>query len=130
MYVLFFKQKTAYEMRISDWSSDVCSSDLCVQLYSPRFCSSAFSCASIAAASASSFSSRFCRSASTSRAQLILSLPIRSARASRINLEKHPVKPPPPTGEQLSVPLRPTYSIATARLVQQIGRAHVENPST
>src|SRR3546814_8379769 len=25
---LFFKQKTAYEMRISDWSSDVCSSDL------------------------------------------------------------------------------------------------------
>src|SRR3546814_6386181 len=28
----FFKQKTAYEMRISDWSSDVCSSDL-----EPRF---------------------------------------------------------------------------------------------
>src|SRR3546814_2078142 len=28
MVVLFFKQKTAYEMRISDWSSDVCSSDL------------------------------------------------------------------------------------------------------
>src|SRR3546814_9553982 len=27
---LFFKQKTAYEMRISDWSSDVCSSDLIV----------------------------------------------------------------------------------------------------
>src|SRR3546814_1608791 len=26
--MLFFKQKTAYEMRISDWSSDVCSSDL------------------------------------------------------------------------------------------------------
>src|SRR3546814_8582777 len=26
--VLLFKQKTAYEMRISDWSSDVCSSDL------------------------------------------------------------------------------------------------------
>src|SRR3546814_306147 len=34
MYVMyfffFFKQKTAYEMRISDWSSDVCSSDLAV----------------------------------------------------------------------------------------------------
>src|SRR3546814_17983394 len=37
--VFFFKQKTAYEMRISDWSSDVCSSDLalayalrCIQL--------------------------------------------------------------------------------------------------
>src|SRR3546814_2474453 len=29
LLVFFFKQKTAYEMRISDWSSDVCSSDLC-----------------------------------------------------------------------------------------------------
>src|SRR3546814_1048231 len=29
--VFFFKQKTAYEMRISDWSSDVCSSDLARQ---------------------------------------------------------------------------------------------------
>src|SRR3546814_9786173 len=28
MFVFLFKQKTAYEMRISDWSSDVCSSDL------------------------------------------------------------------------------------------------------
>src|SRR3546814_9622821 len=28
MYLFFFKQKTAYEMRISDWSSDLCSSDL------------------------------------------------------------------------------------------------------
>src|SRR3546814_17324359 len=28
MYVVVFKQKTAYEMRISDWSPDVCSSDL------------------------------------------------------------------------------------------------------
>src|SRR3546814_5503026 len=28
VFVFFFKQKTAYEMRISDWSSDVCSSDL------------------------------------------------------------------------------------------------------
>src|SRR3546814_1087563 len=28
--LFFFKQKTAYEMRISDWSSDVCSSDLVV----------------------------------------------------------------------------------------------------
>src|SRR3546814_4705664 len=27
MSICFFKQKTAYEMRISDWSSDVCSSD-------------------------------------------------------------------------------------------------------
>src|SRR3546814_6342260 len=28
LFFLFFKQKTAYEMRSSDWSSDVCSSDL------------------------------------------------------------------------------------------------------
>src|SRR3546814_5977653 len=28
--VFFFKQKTAYELRISDWSSDVCSADLAV----------------------------------------------------------------------------------------------------
>src|SRR3546814_5262082 len=30
-YFFFFKQKTAYEMRISDWSSDVCSSDLGIE---------------------------------------------------------------------------------------------------
>src|SRR3546814_1659331 len=30
--LFFFKQKTAYEMRISDWSSDVCSSDLLVEV--------------------------------------------------------------------------------------------------
>src|SRR3546814_6588908 len=30
----FFKQKTAYELRISDWSSDVCSSDLLLQQFS------------------------------------------------------------------------------------------------
>src|SRR3546814_4894881 len=29
----FFKQKTAYELRISDWSSDVCSSDLPLQYF-------------------------------------------------------------------------------------------------
>src|SRR3546814_12580895 len=32
----FFKQKTAYEMRISDWSSDVCSSDLVSTSFSLR----------------------------------------------------------------------------------------------
>src|SRR3546814_1969533 len=31
-FLFFFKQKTAYEMRISDWSSDVCSSDLTAEL--------------------------------------------------------------------------------------------------
>src|SRR3546814_16188609 len=34
--VFFFKQNTAYEMRISDWSSDVCSSDLAVALQRRR----------------------------------------------------------------------------------------------
>src|SRR3546814_6761321 len=34
VFFFFFKQKTAYEMRISDWSSDVCSSDLAALLSS------------------------------------------------------------------------------------------------
>src|SRR3546814_7669892 len=47
-FLFFFKQKTAYEMRISDWSSDVCSSDLVSRrgwitadeggLFVPSFC--------------------------------------------------------------------------------------------
>src|SRR3546814_10374988 len=37
MLFFFFKQKTAYEMRISDWSSDVCSSDLLVKAREPMF---------------------------------------------------------------------------------------------
>src|SRR3546814_16676482 len=46
----FFKQKTAYEMRISDWSSDVCSSDLAgshpdFRRTSPAHCLSADGCA-------------------------------------------------------------------------------------
>src|SRR3546814_8187041 len=36
-FFFFFKQKTAYEMRISDWSSDVCSSDLLASLAYERF---------------------------------------------------------------------------------------------
>src|SRR3546814_14165270 len=35
-FFFFFKQKTAYEMRISDWSSDVCSSDLPVAMDARR----------------------------------------------------------------------------------------------
>src|SRR3546814_11131605 len=34
-FFFFFKQKTAYEMRISDWSSDVCSSDLSIDRCGP-----------------------------------------------------------------------------------------------
>src|SRR3546814_6255265 len=36
MCVFFFKQKTAYEMRISDWSSDVCSADLALRIIMRR----------------------------------------------------------------------------------------------
>src|SRR3546814_6959833 len=39
-WFFFFKQKTAYEMRISDWSSDVCSSDLPVAPMRPASVSS------------------------------------------------------------------------------------------
>src|SRR3546814_1788740 len=39
---VFFKQKTAYEMRISDWSSDVCSSDLGVGQHQAGFRPGAF----------------------------------------------------------------------------------------
>src|SRR3546814_2186561 len=35
--LFFFKQKTAYEMRISDWSSDVCSSDLDRAVFRSRY---------------------------------------------------------------------------------------------
>src|SRR3546814_18720183 len=37
IFFFFFKQKTAYEMRISDWSSDVCSSDLLMATAAPEF---------------------------------------------------------------------------------------------
>src|SRR3546814_7099705 len=36
IFFLFFKQNTAYEMRISDWSSDVCSSDLSLHIGAPE----------------------------------------------------------------------------------------------
>src|SRR3546814_5857585 len=38
MMFFFFKQKTAYEMRISDWSSDVCSSDLAADIIALAIC--------------------------------------------------------------------------------------------
>src|SRR3546814_11774915 len=43
IFFFFFKQKTSYEMRISDWSSDVCSSDLTmIALYPASRVSSSF----------------------------------------------------------------------------------------
>src|SRR3546814_9918342 len=38
LFFFFFKQKTAYEMRISDWSSGVCSSDLNIWAFNIIFC--------------------------------------------------------------------------------------------
>src|SRR3546814_6095341 len=40
--LVFFKQKTAYEMRISDWSSDVCSSDLKIMIAVVAICAVGF----------------------------------------------------------------------------------------
>src|SRR3546814_1279633 len=42
----FFKQKTAYEMRISDWSSDVCSSDLSLASADTKICATRGRCKS------------------------------------------------------------------------------------
>src|SRR3546814_4912927 len=43
LFFFFFKQKTAYEMRISDWSSDVCSSDLAaLAICAPAFVTAFF----------------------------------------------------------------------------------------
>src|SRR3546814_7890318 len=53
-FFFFFKQKTAYEMHISDWSSDVCSSDLDLgveQKHQPRPSSALCRCARSSAAS-------------------------------------------------------------------------------
>src|SRR3546814_2864917 len=60
LYIFFFKQKTAYEMRISDWSSDVCSSDL--RSVAPCACAQS-------STSHSPFSSASARSASMSQGQ-------------------------------------------------------------
>src|SRR3546814_18696229 len=49
---VFFKQKTAYEMRISDWSSDVCSSDLGARWTAPTALSGKVSAQKVAASSA------------------------------------------------------------------------------
>src|SRR3546814_3882770 len=58
--MFFFKQKTAYEMRISDWSSDVCSSDL-------AFGAASFKAASDAAEMESAFDVSFGNSAASVR---------------------------------------------------------------
>src|SRR3546814_9186594 len=46
-FFFFFQQKTAYEMRISDWSSDVCSSDLLIAVATNLFWFGRFSTDSV-----------------------------------------------------------------------------------
>src|SRR3546814_15997710 len=58
VFVFFFKQKTAYEMRISDWSSDVCSSDLGKNIVPKRECSRSKGASSGMAVAASPCSKR------------------------------------------------------------------------
>src|SRR3546814_2406046 len=55
MFFFFFKQKTAYEMRTSDWSSDVCSSDLC-QSYRQTGSSTAFETISLSPCARAAYS--------------------------------------------------------------------------
>src|SRR3546814_6496408 len=57
----FFKQKTAYEMRISDWSSDVCSSDLW-----PRFVAI---CSNVGSPSCSAMTTACCSSVKNASAR-------------------------------------------------------------
>src|SRR3546814_7210411 len=52
----FFKQKTAYEMRISDWSSDVCSSDLPTDFTQSRFRSTSTACSTTGSGASPSLS--------------------------------------------------------------------------
>src|SRR3546814_10007924 len=51
VFVFLFKQKTAYEMRISDWSSDVCSSDLILPSCHPTSFGLARRCRDLSASS-------------------------------------------------------------------------------
>src|SRR3546814_2895756 len=82
MYVLivvfffFFKQKTAYEMRISDWSSDVCSSDLTLPA-----CRSAAGRRAALSAQIQSARCRARRAARDDRACATKPLPTRAERA-------------------------------------------------
>src|SRR3546814_13746567 len=46
LLIFFFKQKTAYEMRISDWSSNVCSSDLLHRIKQPKRTTKRYLCTS------------------------------------------------------------------------------------
>src|SRR3546814_10539721 len=75
----FFQQKTAYEMRISDWSSDVCSSDLGVSASSPNLANHG----SICSAGPSTILGRFSPGG-------ISTMPMRRPSSSRAPISQHP----------------------------------------
>src|SRR3546814_13348080 len=93
--LFFFKQKTAYEMRISDWSSDVCSSDLPEAPYGNtdgnqdqkgdgETLSHASPCPARASAIAATFSRRTARIAASSRGPTALQPICRSIAARAV----------------------------------------------
>src|SRR3546814_5031992 len=79
MLIVFFKQKTAYEMRISDWSSDVCSSDL-TGITSPSTCRSATTIGVMLIGLGVDLRSRARSSAVVQAATIPLAVPVRLAR--------------------------------------------------
>src|SRR3546814_6402581 len=115
-FFFFFKQKTAYEMRISDWSSDVCSSDLSRRHTALRQPGRSLS-----------------RGLLPSR---WLALSSKADRGKRRPFRRHPdvvvsLRANPPSEQNLSVPhLGVSMMERRARLAREIGSAHVLTPVT
>src|SRR3546814_8421764 len=111
-HFFFFKQKTAYGMRISDWSSDVCSSDLVVSL-------STITLVSLSAQRPAT------RRSDDDRVIAPIVASARPSRASRISRQE---KGPRPRGRSPCFPAwtKPyRYALAYADRPSEIGRAHV-----
>src|SRR3546814_19289485 len=108
MIFFFFKQKTAYEMRISDWSSDVCSSDLLRQSFEDAKAStgaeeieSAFDEARRDARSIGAEPDSGSHTVDAGTAPQLRDAPVAAPESSEGNAERHriprdPVTPPPP----------------------------------
>src|SRR3546814_10897340 len=113
MCVFFFKQKTAYEMRISDWSSDVCSSDLeaiwnTVEGEVGKFCAS---CHGDAAESMAEVSATYPKWDAEAKRPVNVELQINDCREN--NMKAAPYKFDAPEQKALTTNIK------------QIGRAHV-----
>src|SRR3546814_4142895 len=94
VFFFFFKQKTAYEMRISDWSSDVCSSDLhatrCTVLFMPTALSrGAITACTPAASAVRRQAPRLCGSVTPSRISNSAGSDLSSSRSSTSRSEEH-----------------------------------------